>query len=769
MGSHWRPGWTLCSIWLAATLAGAAELPAGFRLEPVISGLTEPSALVSVPDGRILITERTTGNVRVIFDGELLASPLCTVSVTSTGEAGLLGVAVHPQFLKNKYIYLYYTAAGGQNKVSRYVVTGNSCSFSADMVASLGVGASGLRNGGGMAFGPDGKLYVATGDVEDSSNGQNDATQKAKILQVNVDATPVTVTNYGKGIRNGRGLDVGSAGNVYMTDGGQDPTIYDELNYVRSGANLGWDLRTGPTGGAYDDPLAYWSPINDASGVAVFGATGLFPDKRTDGLDNDHDKWGADRFPGAYRVDDNAKGECKSSAHPNQACTTVADCGPADSTSCPGYIETISCEMRDDKAEYCPGGVPYGDDACGAGSATHPDAGVDEPDESFVNNIFFAAGATNSIMRAVLKPADLTKLQQDTSTFLDSSALADCPDHWVDVMAGRDGWLYALARNSGGATGGLYRVIYDDHPGPREVSPDKTYFPLRVDKGTLANDVVVYWEDLRSDATQPRENGTDPAAPVREYTVWQGTLGTYYSHNPVAGLNATEGTAVNDALRKASFNAGSTNAYFLVSARHANLEGSVGTRSNGTQRPGYAVTDLCNTIGYYDSDWSLWKCGRDFTLMDQYGEVHSLSEYREKVVVLDFSAIWCPVCNTEANTIETDLWQPYRDRGVQVLTVLMDEDSNICQWSGRPTQGECRNWMDRSGTNPDHTFPCWVDPNPSASQQAWPHYRGGGGLPANVILDTGLRVVYAAGGTYSKTTIQTKLNLLVGAADACLQ
>ncbi|HEX6851933.1 MAG TPA: hypothetical protein VF139_11070, partial [Candidatus Polarisedimenticolaceae bacterium] len=87
---------------------------------------------------------------------------------------------------------------------------------------------------------------------------------------------------------------------------------------------------------------------------------------------------------------------------------------------------------------------------------------------------------------------------------------------------------------------------------------------------------------------------------------------------------------------------------------------------------------------------------------------------------------------------------------------------------GRPSNAECRNWSDRSGTNPDHTFPCWADTLTSNARVAWPKYNKFGAVPTNVVLDSGLRVVYSGAG-YSETTIRDRLNRLVGAADACLQ
>jgi len=126
-----RTGALCCLCIVLGALAGAAtaaELPDGFRLEPVVTGLTQPSDVAVAPDGRILITERTTGNLLQVKMGELDPAPLCHVSVETAGEAGLLGVAVHPDFVRNGWIYLYYTdVTSGSNRVTRYTVQGDAC------------------------------------------------------------------------------------------------------------------------------------------------------------------------------------------------------------------------------------------------------------------------------------------------------------------------------------------------------------------------------------------------------------------------------------------------------------------------------------------------------------------------------------------------------------------------------------------------------------------------------------------------------------------
>ena len=770
-------GLGLClALSAAATVARAAELPKHFRLEAVLtSGLTEPSSMDKTSDGSILITERTTGNLRVVAQGELQASPLCTVAVAATGEAGLLGVAAHPQFVSNRWVYLYYTdATSSTNKVTRFTVTGSGCVGGLDIVPNLGAGPSFLRNGGGLAFGSDGKLYIGAGDVETSGNGQSDGTLFGKILRVNDDGS-VPVDNptpgslvYAKGIRDARGLASNSTGSVYAIDVGAGVSIYDELNRIRPGGNYGWDLSTGNSGGAYDDPVASYSPIVGIRGLDVMGSAKAFPNLNADGIDNNENRYGADGAPGVKRVNDNgAHGQCYGGSLPDTACVTDADCPPRNNGL---YNETARCELIDDAAEYCSPSL-YGDDLCGAN-------GTDEPDETFLNNVFFAADSGNKIYRGITNPSDLTQLVR-SDTFLDAAFLANCPDNWTDVLAGNDGFLYALARNTGAATGGLYRVIYDDQVGPREVSAKGSPFPLRIDKSAgFPDNVVVSWEDLRSDATQPRDDGNaDPAvrqprAPAREYTIWKGTLGTFYSHTVAQGF--TPGATVNEALRRLTIAAGSGSYYFLVSARHANLEGTLGKKTDGTERPGYATTDICGTIGFHTPVGStpaaedLWKCGKNFTVKDEYGQIHSLYEYREQVVLLDFSGVWCPPCQAQADVMES-LYQQYKDRGVVFLTILMDEDDQAFDWSGRPGQIECRDWSDRAGANPDHTFGCWMDPNPiSGSKLSWPLYNNFNAIPTNVILDTGLRVIYSGAG-YDENTIKDKLNRLVGATDACLQ
>jgi thiol-disulfide isomerase/thioredoxin len=228
------------------------------------------------------------------------------------------------------------------------------------------------------------------------------------------------------------------------------------------------------------------------------------------------------------------------------------------------------------------------------------------------------------------------------------------------------------------------------------------------------------------------------------------------------------------------------NRYFLVSGRGNNLEGTVGSGPSG-EYAGFAVTDLCDTIGEYDppSTANLFKCAPEVSLHDHHGNLRHLSEFRGSPVWVDLPAEWCGPCHTEANQME-ETYQLYKDRGVKVISMLMDEEEPGPNWDGRPTQAECRAWGDRGGTTTtaDHTFECWADSvqcpasvgkvcsssDGPVTQEAWPVFNAFGLLPTNAIVDQGGRVVWTLAGWDGsvESLIRNRLNVLVGNPDSCL-
>ncbi len=183
------------SAWSSATVqfGGTRDLPAGFTKEEAwVSLLSSATAFAQAPDGRLFICEQG-GNVRVVKDGNLLSTPFVQLDVDSTEERGLLGVALHPDFANNGWVYLYHTTMenGAHNRIRRFTAAGDLASQGSEtiIVDLPPLSSATNHNGGAIHFGVDGKLYAGVGDNADGAKSQNLADPFGKLLRFNDDGT----------------------------------------------------------------------------------------------------------------------------------------------------------------------------------------------------------------------------------------------------------------------------------------------------------------------------------------------------------------------------------------------------------------------------------------------------------------------------------------------------------------------------------------------------------------------------------------------------
>jgi glucose/arabinose dehydrogenase len=265
-----------------------ATLPAGFS-ETQISGLSSPTAMDFAPDGRLFVCLQG-GQLRVIKNGALLATPFLTVATDATGERGLLGIAFDPNFQTNNFLYVYYTvpSAPQHNRVSRFTANGDVVvPGSETIILELdNLTDATNHNGGAIHFGPDGKLYVAVGENATASNSQMLNNLLGKMLRINSNGTiptdnPFLANTTGKnqaiwalGLRNPFtfGFLPGST-RMFINDVGQ--STFEEINDGIAASNYGWPNTEGPTSDpAFRAPLfAYGHGSGATTGCAVTGGT----------------------------------------------------------------------------------------------------------------------------------------------------------------------------------------------------------------------------------------------------------------------------------------------------------------------------------------------------------------------------------------------------------------------------------------------------------------------------------------------------------------
>lgn len=263
--------------------SGTEQHPA---VEVLVENLTIPWDIAFLPNGHLLVSER--GGTLIEFDLETGESSSIDVpDVVHQGEGGLLGIALHPDFVTNRYLYVYFTssvAGKSINKVLRYTYE-NGILKDGTVIIDTVPGAF-FHDGGRIAFGPDGYLYVTTGDAQDPEMSQRIESLAGKILRVTdtgaaAPGNPFDSEVYSYGHRNAQGLTWDDDNALWATEHGRSgiESGFDEINLIIKGGNYGWpeyqgDAVSEDTIGPVlqSGPSVTWAP----AGIAYYNGSLFF-------------------------------------------------------------------------------------------------------------------------------------------------------------------------------------------------------------------------------------------------------------------------------------------------------------------------------------------------------------------------------------------------------------------------------------------------------------------------------------------------------------
>jgi glucose/arabinose dehydrogenase len=290
----------LATLFIGPSFAKSAEVPTGFEVTTVLDEINAATAFTFTPDGRILILDQT-GKILVVKEGHLLDEPMLSVDVDAYWERGLIGIALHPNFPETPHLFINHTPGKPypHHRISRFTVEGDKAIpkserilFEGDDQTKLGGHVPHGHQGGPIAFGPDGKLYIALGEQTAGDPSQSIDSLLGKILRINADGSipinnPFSEKTTGKyraiwatGIRNPYGLEFHpSTGDLYENDVGQ--SAWEEINVIQRGANYGWPKAEGPSeDDRFTNPIHAYPPVIGRSitgGTFYRGGTTPFP------------------------------------------------------------------------------------------------------------------------------------------------------------------------------------------------------------------------------------------------------------------------------------------------------------------------------------------------------------------------------------------------------------------------------------------------------------------------------------------------------------
>ncbi|WP_107806974.1 PQQ-dependent sugar dehydrogenase [Nodularia spumigena] len=252
------------------------------KAEEVVTGLEVPWGIAFLPNDKMLVTERP-GRVRLVENGKL-KPPVATVNVTASGEGGLLGIAAHPDFATNRYFYLYYTTDKNRspvNRVERWQLSSDGLTASLDRVIIDDIPAAIFHNGWRLRFGPDGMLYIGTGDAREPQISQDVESLAGKILRLTPDGkipadnpfpnNPVFIT----GIRNTQGFDWYNPSTLFVTDHGPSGELgrrgEDKVSVLQAGDNMGWPaVENCEAEPEFVRPSLVWREAAPPGGAAIY-------------------------------------------------------------------------------------------------------------------------------------------------------------------------------------------------------------------------------------------------------------------------------------------------------------------------------------------------------------------------------------------------------------------------------------------------------------------------------------------------------------------
>lgn len=258
----------LCSVLLWSAVSwgtGRAQ-----SVDVIVDGLTFPAGIAFDSDGTMFVTERV-GRI-LAYDGPGAPRAVASVPTITSGETGLLGITVSPD---DQWLYAFGTESDGTNTIWRVAAEGGR-----PRRLITGLPGETYHNGGGVAFGHDGMLYVSNGEIHASERAQDPAALGGKVYRYTPDGQIPADNPFGDspafaiGLRNPFGLTIDPvSGAPFVTENG--PSSFDEIDRIVAGGNYGWPVFNGPASGdtgalegSYQDPIAAYEEIIVPTGIA---------------------------------------------------------------------------------------------------------------------------------------------------------------------------------------------------------------------------------------------------------------------------------------------------------------------------------------------------------------------------------------------------------------------------------------------------------------------------------------------------------------------